>query len=153
MSGFIERGGFWIAGQGVLMAGVVAGAWVWRDQWQSPVTIILAIGAFVLAAVFGLLGAVALGRNLTPFPKPGQRVTLVRHGIYGLVRHPLYTSVMLASLGWTLIWASGPALALTVVLGLFFNAKAAREERWLRERFPEYQDYARRVRRLIPWIY
>jgi protein-S-isoprenylcysteine O-methyltransferase Ste14 len=73
--------------------------------------------------------------------------------VYGIVRHPLYAAVLLATWGWGLLWASGPALGLAWVAGLFLKAKADREERFLREEFSEYADYARRVRQLIPWIY
>jgi len=150
---FVERGGLWVLGQFALMAGVAVSGWFWRHQWSSRLVLVLAVVVLVLAAAVGLCGAIALGRNLTPFPRPDSRAVLVRHGVYGVVRHPLYASVLLGALGWALAWASGPALALAVALGLFFKAKADREEQWLRERFPEYADYARRVRQLIPWIY
>ncbi len=153
MSGFRARGGGWVLGQFVLMAGAAAGGGVWHDQWHSPVTVVLVIALFIAAAALGLLGAKALGRNLTPFPKPRAETKLVQCGVYGAVRHPLYASVMLAAFGWALLRSSGPALALAAALGLFFKAKADREERWLRERFPDYADYTRRVRQLIPWIY
>ena len=35
----------------------------------------------------------------------------------------------------------------------FLDAKARREERWLRVQFPAYAEYAAKVRRLIPWLY
>jgi protein-S-isoprenylcysteine O-methyltransferase Ste14 len=75
---------------------------------------------------------------------------LVQRGIYARVRHPLYTSVMLASLGWALIWQSGSSLLAALALVPFFHAKARREERWLCETFPDYADYASRVPRFIP---
>jgi protein-S-isoprenylcysteine O-methyltransferase Ste14 len=40
-----------------------------------------------------------------------------------------------------------------LVLALFFDAKARREERWLRQRFSEYARYEARVRRFLPWVY
>ena len=45
-----------------------------------------------------------------------------------------------------------PGLLFSVVVLLFFDRKSAFEERLLRARFPEYADYARRVRKLLPWI-
>ena len=89
----------------------------------------------------------------TPFPKPGEQAQLVRHGIYAVIRHPLYTSVIAAAMGWALVWQRWPALLVSVVLIPFFHAKTRREERWLREQFPEYADYERRVRRFVPWLY
>jgi protein-S-isoprenylcysteine O-methyltransferase Ste14 len=57
---------------------------------------------------------------------------------------------MLASFGWALIWQSGSSLLAALALVPFFHAKARREERWLREMFPGYTDYARRVPRFVP---
>jgi protein-S-isoprenylcysteine O-methyltransferase Ste14 len=69
------------------------------------------------------------------------------------MRHPLYMAVICAALGWSLIWQSWPALATSLALAAFFDTKARHEERWLRQQFPDYADYERRVRRFIPWIY
>ncbi|MBK8233228.1 MAG: hypothetical protein IPK72_22280 [Candidatus Eisenbacteria bacterium] len=46
-------------------------------------------------------------------------------------------------------------LTLAYVLAgwLFIEAKVRREEAWLRERFPDYAAYQRRVRKLIPFVY
>ena len=57
------------------------------------------------------------------------------------------------AIGWALVWQSWPALLVAAALIPFFAAKARREERWLREKFPEYAAYEQRVRRFIPGIY
>jgi protein-S-isoprenylcysteine O-methyltransferase Ste14 len=44
-------------------------------------------------------------------------------------------------------------LAVSLSLAVFFDAKARREELWLRQQFPDYDRYARQVRRFIPWVY
>lgn len=119
----------------------------------SPVIVIAGMVLMLVGAGVALAGAMALGRNLTPFPKPSDSAQLVRHGIYAVIRHPLYTSVIAVALGWALVWQSWPALLVAVMLVPFFHAKARHEERWLREKFPDYADYERRVRRFIPWIY
>ena len=96
---------------------------------------------------------IALGSNITPFPKPSEKAQLVRRGIFSLIRHPIYTGVMFASLGWALVWQSWPTLLMALVLILFFDAKARREEEWLREKFSEYGEYEKCVKRFIPRIY
>lgn len=107
----------------------------------------------IVALVFGALGSHALKRYLTPLPYPVDHSQLVQHGVYGLVRHPLYSSLLFAALGWTLFSLS-LAHALLLPIGvLFFTYKAGREEAWLTERHPEYAAYARRVKKFIPWIY
>jgi len=150
---FLRRGGLWVLGQAGLMLAVFALAFVFPGDRRRPAVMVCAVIFLVAGGLGGIAGAVVLGGGLTPLPKPSGKAKLVRHGIYGLMRHPLYTSVFLASVGWALIWQSGPALLSALILGPFFDAKARREERWLREKFPEYADYARRVRRFIPWVY
>lgn len=150
---FVQRGGLWVLGQAGLMLAVFLLALLFHASRRQNAGMVCGVILFVLGGICGIAGAVVLRGGLTPLPKPGANTKLVRHGIYGLMRHPLYTSVILASLGWALIWQSWPALLAALVLGLFFDAKARREERWLREKFPEYADYARRVRRFIPWVY
>jgi protein-S-isoprenylcysteine O-methyltransferase Ste14 len=110
--------------------------------------VILAIGG-----VFGTDGALALGRNLTPFPKPMEGGTLVTSGVYGLVRHPIYTGLILGTLGWGIFRSNLLGAGLAVALFVFFDLKSRREERWLAEAYPDYEDYRKRVRKLAPWIY
>ena len=152
-SNFLRRGGLWVLGQGLLLCAVVAGGILCHNQWQSLAFTICGAGLLLLAAGCGLAGSISLGRNLTPFPKPSASSTLVRTGIYGLIRHPLYTAVFCGSVGWALVWRSWPALLAALALAPLFDGKALREERWLRQQFPEYADYERRVRRFVPWIY
>ncbi|HWN95315.1 MAG TPA: isoprenylcysteine carboxylmethyltransferase family protein [Methylomirabilota bacterium] len=150
---FTARGGLWVAGQSLLMIGVIALGLLFRGQWHNRASIVVGAGLFVLGGMMGIAGVRALGGNRTAYPKPMEGATLVQHGIFGLVRHPLYSSVILVSFAWGLLWQSGPALGAAAVLTIFLNRKASREERWLREKYPEYERYAAQVRRLIPGIY
>jgi len=151
--GFVQRGGRWVLVQaGFIIAIGILGI-TSRIESGHRLLSLVGISFFVVAALCGFLGMAALGRNLTPFPKPSATGQFVQHGIYGLIRHPLYTAVFCAAAGWSLIWQSNPALMVSLLLGVFFDAKARREEHWLRQKYPEYMNYERRVRRFIPWIY
>jgi len=141
-----------VAGQGVLLTAVALLAVGFRGG-GFPIVVMTGIALMLVGASVALAGAMALGRNLTPFPKPADSAQLVRHGIYAVIRHPLYTSVIAVAIGWALVWQSWPALLVAAMLIPFFHAKAHHEERWLREKFPEYAEYEKRVRRFIPWIY
>ncbi|BEI40751.1 hypothetical protein PHIN9_06820 [Polynucleobacter sp. HIN9] len=44
-------------------------------------------------------------------------------------------------------------LAVAVALLIFFDLKSRKEEEWLLEKFPNYQDYRQRTKKLIPLIY
>jgi protein-S-isoprenylcysteine O-methyltransferase Ste14 len=148
--GFRARGGTWVVLQFVPMTAVMVLGVVFSGDWTRVSVMISGAGLFVVGGYFGIAGVSVLGRNRTPFPKPREHSELVAHGIYSRVRHPLYTSVMLVSLGWALIWQSVVSVAVALVLLPFFHAKARREENWLRDKFPGYADYAGRVPRFLP---
>ncbi len=150
---FLDRGGLWVLGQNALLGLVVAAGVFYHNQWHSLALTCCGVFLLPIAVGCGLAGAVSLGRNLTPFPKPSAGGRLVQTGIYALMRHPLYTAVCCGSVGWALLRESWPALIAALALGPLLDAKARREERWLRRQFPEYGDYERRVRRFVPWIY
>jgi protein-S-isoprenylcysteine O-methyltransferase Ste14 len=152
-SNFVQRGGLWVLGQGVLLCAVSAGGILFRGQCHSLWPTLCGGSLLLIASFCGLAGTISLGRSLTPFPKPTVNARLVRTGIYGLIRHPLYTAVFCGSMGWALVWQSWPALLAGLALAPLFDGKARREEQWLRQQFPEYSTYERRVRRFVPWIY
>lgn len=152
-SGFVQRGGWWVVGQFLLMLTIAVLA-ITKHPVAKPLPVF--VGGLVLlvaSAVCGLAGVLALGRNVTPFPRPSATTRLVRNGIYRFMRHPLYTSVFCAALGWSLVWHSPSATFVSLLLGAFLDTKARREERWLRAQFPDYAGYEQRVCRFIPWIY
>ncbi len=144
------RGTIWVVIQSVLMLAVVGLGVVCQGDWTRSWMIAAGATLFLAGGIFGVAGVLVLGRNRTPFPQPREGSQLVQHGVYARVRHPLYTSVMLATLGWALIWQSLPAAVAALVLVPFFVAKARHEERWLRAKFPGYADYARRVPAFLP---
>jgi protein-S-isoprenylcysteine O-methyltransferase Ste14 len=112
--------------------------------------------ALLLLAVGGLMGTwgmLALGPNLTPFPKPIANGSLVTKGPYGFVRHPIYSGLILGTLGWAIFRSNLLGVALALLLFIFFDLKSRQEERWLRESYPGYAQYQRRVRKLIPFLY
>ena len=147
---FAARGGWWVVAQSILMLAVIALAVGFPGDWTRGTIIGTGFLLFALGGYFGIAGVLVLGRNRTPFPQPRTGSQLIQRGIYAHVRHPLYTSVMLASLGWALIWQSVAAFGASLVLILFFRAKVRHEEELLRETFPNYADYARRVPRYLP---
>jgi protein-S-isoprenylcysteine O-methyltransferase Ste14 len=152
-SGFRQRGGAWAVAQWVLMAATLVGAPLWPVGWSGLWSRLLAAVLLVAGAVFGVGGAMALGTSRTIFPEPRPEATLVRTGLYAVVRHPLYTSVILLSFAWVLWWRSLPGLLPAGLTVVFLDAKARTEEERLQAKFADYQDYAKRVKRLLPWVY
>lgn len=154
----MTRGGWWVIGQAALLVAafitplLTRRSLPWPDSLVEPLR--FAGGSVIaLGLALGIAGAVTLGPNLTPLPKPGQTAFLVRRGIYELVRHPIYGGVILVLVGWALAAPSWTALPLAILGFFFFDRKATREEAWLRERFPDYDiDMAGR-QKLIPFLY
>jgi len=111
--------------------------------------------ALVVAGTFVGVAALAANKpgnfNVRPELKDGGR--LVTDGIYAHVRHPLYGAVLLVMLAAIAadprIWRIGLWLALLAVL----LAKAVREEGYLCTRYPEYQAYRARTKRLLPGLF
>jgi protein-S-isoprenylcysteine O-methyltransferase Ste14 len=154
-SEFSARGGWWVLAQAPVMLVAAIVPWYWGAKSFDGTNVLQIIGAVITVAgvLFSVVGVVALGRSLTPFPRPMPQAQLQQGGIYGWVRHPIYSGFILASVGWSLVWLSGPGLVFCVVVGIFFDRKSAFEETLLRAKFSGYEDYMRHVRKLLPWIY
>ena len=151
---FLNRGGLWVVGQSLLLTAAAVASVYFQNQF-APIRFQLevAVTLFVLSAFTGIAGVVALGKNRTAFPTPLPDGELISAGIYRVVRHPLYLSLMLWAISWALFWRSAAGIAFAIVIAIFFDLKARDEERQLRANHPEYADYARRVRRFVPGIY
>jgi protein-S-isoprenylcysteine O-methyltransferase Ste14 len=154
-----DRGEYWTIAQGVLLLVFVLIppnrlSFIELDSsvWQY-VSWILTVIFSILAIVFLGRSLFDLGRNLTPLPHPRDDGQLVKTGIYGIVRHPLYSGVIylaLAYASWQMSWRH---LVGSIILFVFFDAKSRKEESWLTEKFPDYANYSISVKKLIPWIY
>jgi protein-S-isoprenylcysteine O-methyltransferase Ste14 len=155
-----QRGELLVAIQFVLMIGFALLP-VWHPglsnaeadgilSWlRLPLAGLLGLAALLLAA----FGSHHIREYLTPLPYPVDHSQLVQHGVYAIVRHPLYASLLSAGLAWTIYTLSLSHLLLWIIAFAFFDYKAGKEERWLTERHPEYADYARRVRKFVPLVY
>lgn len=119
----------------------------------------LFVGLGVAFFVFGLFlrwcSIIQLGRFFTVNVAIAEDHRLIESGPYRLVRHPSYTGALLAFLGFGL--SLGNWLALVVIIVPIFFAFAYRmnvEERALMDALGDrYVSYARRTKRLLPFIY
>jgi protein-S-isoprenylcysteine O-methyltransferase Ste14 len=151
-----ERGAWYVVVQGILIGLILFGPQGSHLISSEPITSILqscGIAIGLLATVIMVIAVINLGKNLTPLPCPKDDAILIQDGLYQFVRHPIYFGVLLAALAWLLIFPGLYILIYAISLFLLFDIKARREELWLVERFPEYRDYQRRVKKLIPAIY
>jgi protein-S-isoprenylcysteine O-methyltransferase Ste14 len=154
-----NRGEYWVIAQGVLLL-VFALIPPNRPNSIELDSSVWQYTSWILTAIFSILAIVFLGRslfdlgqNLTPLPHPRDEGQLVKTGIYGIVRHPLYSGVIYLALAYASRQMSWVHLVGSIVLFVFFDAKSRIEEVWLIEKFSDYSNYATSVKKLIPWIY
>lgn len=118
----------------------------------NAVVIALAIVLGAVGVILVVLGALRLGSALTASPIPRDSAQLVTGGVYGHVRNPMYTGLMVGGLGLALFGASLWHVIAWVALVLLLAGKARWEERMLVVAHPDYAGYAARVGRFLPGI-
>jgi protein-S-isoprenylcysteine O-methyltransferase Ste14 len=126
--------------------------WVLRGR---PAAAVQLAGALLFAAGVGgyRRAGGALGSQLSPLVAPREPARLVDGGPYRRVRHPMYLAELAMAAGAPVLLGA----RLTALLALVFAAVVVRritmEEELLRTRVPEYEAYASRTYRLVPYVY
>jgi protein-S-isoprenylcysteine O-methyltransferase Ste14 len=108
--------------------------------------IITIIGVLVL-----ILGLIQLQRNLTPFPSPKQNSDLVTNGVYKFIRHPIYTGIFTAAIGYSFINGHSIRFLISILLLVLFYFKSVYEEKLLNKKFSAYQQYQIKTSRFFPF--
>jgi len=119
------------------------------SAWETTGLVLILLG-FTVALVG--LGTLRMSYSSTLVIRRDHR--LVTHGIYRLVRHPIYLGVLMVCLGIPLHSASPIGLVTMAVLIPIFRNRIRLEERLLSEEFGEaYDAYRASTGRLIPFLY
>jgi protein-S-isoprenylcysteine O-methyltransferase Ste14 len=112
--------------------------WLARPTWRS-----LAWGAVVIVPGL-LLRALASGHVR-------KNEALATSGPYAYTRNPLYLGSLLIGIGFAMAARSWWVGVLLVVMFFAIYVPVIRdEEKFLREKFPDFEEYARQVPRLFP---
>ena len=132
----------------MLGLGAFRGYGVKTDPWLAGIGLAL----FALGLGLAIWARVHLGRNWgTPMTQKVEP-ELVTSGPYHLVRHPIYSGILVAGVGTAValswLWLTAVALA-----GVYFVYSATVEERYLTEQFPDnYPVYKRSTKMLVPFL-
>ena len=115
------------------LATLYAGAWI------SVAGIVLFIGA-----------KSTLGQNYSHCSKMFVPKDIVMDGIYGHIRHPIYTANLIIIFGLFVTTGDVFVLALWGTMLGYYHRSARLEERGLRAAFPNYTHYMERTGRFLP---
>jgi protein-S-isoprenylcysteine O-methyltransferase Ste14 len=78
---------------------------------------------------------------------------LVTSGPYHLVRHPIYSGILVAGVGSS-VALSWMWLTAVLLAGIYFIYSATVEERYLTKQFPDtYPAYKRSTKMLVPFVF
>jgi protein-S-isoprenylcysteine O-methyltransferase Ste14 len=91
--------------------------------------------------------------NFSIAPDPKLDAQLVARGPYATIRHPMYTALLVFTLGLVLAVPTPLRIALWFALLIDLLLKMNYEEKLLVAVFPEYRGYKARTHKLIPFIY
>ena len=120
-----------------------------RSSWW----LLMAIALVAAGLGFSVAARTWLGRNWSAEVTIKSNHELVRSGPYALVRHPIYSGVVLALCGTALAIGNGRAVVGLVLLVVGFVQKLRIEERFMTEQFGEaYAQYRTEVPALVPYL-
>jgi protein-S-isoprenylcysteine O-methyltransferase Ste14 len=146
----------WVIAQGVLFVFFFIALFSGDTVSGAPGLVFAQIIGLIVALGGALLSMWSLmqhGWRVSPFPKPVDDAHLVEGGPYRYVRHPMYSGIILFTLGVGLAYANPVVLLTSFTFLVFFMAKTGREEEMLVDGVPGYRAYRSDVPwRLIPFV-
>lgn len=110
------------------------------------------LGMAVLGGMIVILSIVQLSHSLSPFPTPRKNGQLISNGLFRLARHPIYSGIILGSLGLGLYLQSDWKIAISLTLLILFYFKSSYEEILLDAHYPDYKAYKQKTGRFVPKI-
>ena len=140
---------FMIAAGLVLMYGIMP-----REQpvlWPVGPALGWAMVALTAAGIaFAWWARIALGRLWSGGVERMEAHRVVDTGPYAIVRHPIYTGLIMGAVAMAGLQAKPWAIAGAALFSLGFALKARVEERFLEKEIGGYEDYRRRVPMILP---
>ena len=114
----------------------------------------LGLSTAFLGILIGLLAIKAHpSGNFNIRPDIKENCTLISHGIYKVIRHPMYASVLLSMLGVVILYANLYVSVLYLILLVNMLTKMFYEESLWHSKDECYENYAKTTYRLIPYIF
>ena len=127
---------------GAALVAIAIVIWIWLFQHRRPTDVLIS----TYSTFYKLLRGIELKQNLA------RKERLVVRGPYKVVRHPMYLAVLLSIVGWGLMLDLTFLLFAAALALMWFNyVVMPYEEKELLALFGgDYEEYMKRVRRLLP---
>jgi protein-S-isoprenylcysteine O-methyltransferase Ste14 len=133
----------------LLRLGVLRDGGIDSDPWRAGFGLVF----FALGLGFAIWARLHIGRNWGTPMSQKEEPELVSSGPYRLVRHPIYSGILLAGVG-TAMALNWRWLIFVLLAGVYFAYSATVEERYLTERFPDtYPAYRHSTKMLVPFVF
>jgi protein-S-isoprenylcysteine O-methyltransferase Ste14 len=129
----------------------------WLDQPILTVTLPIAFAGFciVLCGVgFSIWARITLGENWSGTPTIKQDHALIQRGPYRIVRHPIYTGLLIALFGSALQHSLLRSFLGVIICAVALWLKIAVEEQFMVHLFgDQYVHYRKNVSALVPFLF
>jgi protein-S-isoprenylcysteine O-methyltransferase Ste14 len=129
----------------------------WFNQPVLTVTLSYALaglGVVLCGIGFSIWARLTLGENWSGLPSIKQNHTLILRGPYRIVRHPIYTGMLVALLGSALQHGLVRSFLGVLICGVALWLKVSVEEQFMVQCFGgEYLRYRRDVSALVPFLF
>ena len=138
----------------LVVSHVIPGDWLVMRLWPDiPAVEAAGLALTILGCLFAIWARLTLGSNWSGIPNVKSEHELIVRGPYRLVRHPIYTGLLLALAGTAIADGRSGGLGVLFAAAASFAVKMRQEEQLMMQTFPQdYPDYRRRVKALIPGV-
>lgn len=139
----------------MFIAGFIVAGLNYRFDWYVvPKSVVIVATAFFLLA-YALYGEVLRENTyLSRTIKVQENQKVIDTGLYGIVRHPMYSATLLLFLAMPLVLGSVYAFAIFLVYPFIIAKRIKGEEEYLTAYLDGYEAYKEKVKyRLLPFIW
>ena len=139
----------------LFLAAFVAAGLDFRFGWTHVPIWLVCLAAVLQLAAYGLYAEVMReNAYLSRTVEVQENQKVIDTGLYGIVRHPMYTSTILLFLAMPLVLGSWVSFAIMLLSPVVIVFRIRNEEQVLEAGLAGYREYKQRVRyRLLPFIW
>lgn len=117
------------------------------------VSVILGFVVLFFGVILRIIGLITIKNNFSMAIEADKSNRLVLSGIYKYIRHPLYLAILIISSSGSIMFACrfNWILVAFTLLGVLSQIK--KEEQFLCKQYPDYEEYKKVTKKLIPFVF